>query len=169
MEAMEAIISRRSIRKYTPDSVTEGEIHELLAAAMSAPSSSNGQPWHFVTITDRQTLDEVPKFHPYSNMIKEAPLAVIVCGDLQLEKGRGVWVQDCSAATENLLVAAHAMGLGAVWLGVYPIEERINGIRKLLGLPAHVVPLCIIVVGHPAEKKPPSNRFNPERVHRNKW
>jgi nitroreductase len=169
MEAIEAIISRRSIRKYTPDSVTEGEIHELLAAAMSAPSSSNGQPWHFVTITDRQTLDEIPKFHPYSNMIKEAPLAVVVCGDLQLEKGKGVWVQDCSAATENLLVAAHAMGLGAVWLGLYPIEERINGIRKLLGLPAHVVPLCIIVVGHPAEKKPPSNRFNPERVHRNKW
>jgi nitroreductase len=169
MEAMEAIISRRSIRKYTPDSVTEGEIHELLAAAMSAPSSSNGQPWHFVTITDRQTLDEIPKFHPYSNMIKEAPLAVVVCGDLQLEKGKGVWVQDCSAATENLLVAAHAMGLGAVWLGVHPIEERINGVRKLLGLPAHVVPLCIIVVGHPAEKKPPSNRFNPERVHRNKW
>ena len=169
MEAMEAIISRRSIRKYTPDAVTEGEIHELLAAAMSAPSSSNGQPWHFVTITDRQTLDEIPKFHPYSNMIKEAPLAVVVCGDLQLEKGKGVWVQDCSAATENLLVAAHAMGLGAVWLGVHPIEERINGVRKLLGLPAHVVPLCIIVVGHPAEKKPPSNRFNPERVHHIKW
>ena len=169
MEAIEAIISRRSIRKYTPDSVTEGEIHELLAAAMSAPSSSNGQPWHFVTITDRQTLDEIPKFHPYSNMIKEAPLAVVVCGDLQLEKGKGVWVQDCSAATDYLLVASHAVGLGAGWLGVHPIEERINGVRKLLGLPAHVVPLCIIVVGHPAEKKPPSNRFNPERVHRNKW
>lgn len=169
MDAMEAILSRRSIRKYTTALISDGEIYELLKAAMSAPSSSNGQPWQFVVVTGRETLDDIPKFHPYSNMIKEAPLAIIICGDLQLEKGKGVWVQDCSAATENLLVAAHALGLGAVWLGVYPIEERINGVRKLLGLPAHIMPLCIIVVGHPAEKKPPSNRFNAERVHQNKW
>jgi nitroreductase len=169
MEAMEAILSRRSIRKYTGNLINDNEIQALLNAAMAAPSSSNGQPWHFVTITDRRPLDEIPKFHPYSNMIKEAPLAVVVCGDLQLEKGKGVWVQDCSAATENLLLAAHAMGLGAVWLGVYPIEERVNGLRAILALPSHIIPLCIIVVGHPAEKKPPANRFNPERVHQNKW
>jgi nitroreductase len=102
-------------------------------------------------------------------MVKNAPLAIVVCGDLQLERGKGIWVQDCSAATENLLIAANAMGLGAVWLGVYPMEERIAGVRKLLGLPENVIPLCIIVVGHPAETKLPANRFNLERVHRDKW
>ena len=96
-------------------------------------------------------------------------MAVFVCGDLQLEKGKGVWVQDCSAATENVLIAANARGLGAVWLGVYPIEERIIGSRKLLGLPDHIIPLSIVVIGYPAENKPPANRFNTDRVHRNKW
>jgi nitroreductase len=169
MDAMQAILSRRSIRKYTADPVTESVLHELLDAAMSAPSSANGQPWHFVTITDRKTLDAIPTFHQYSDMIREAPLAIVVCGDLRLERGKGIWVQDCSAATENLLIAANAKGMGAVWLGVYPMEERIAGVRKLLGLPDHVVPLCIVVVGHPAETKPPANRFNPERVHRETW
>jgi nitroreductase len=169
MEAMEAILTRRSIRKFKETPIDEKMLNELLEAAMSAPSSSNGQPWHFLVVTDRKILDEIPKFHPYSNMVKEAPAAVFVCGDLQLEKGKGVWVQDCSAATENLLIAANAKGLGAVWLGVYPIETRVTGSQKLLDLPDYVIPLCIIVVGFPAEKKPPANRFNPERVHRNKW
>ena len=169
MEAMEAILTRRSIRKYEARLVDESIQRELLDAAMNAPSSSNGQPWHFVIVTDRKTLDEIPNFHPYSKMVKEAPMAVFVCGDLQLEKRKGVWVQDCSAATENLLIAANARGLGAVWLGVYPIEERIIGTRRLLGLPDHIIPLCIVVMGYPAENKPPANRFNPDRVHRNKW
>ena len=167
MDAMKAILSRRSIRKYTPEPVDESILHDLVEAAMNAPSSANSQPWHFVVITDRKILDEIPKFHQYSSMIKEAPLAVVVCGDTLLS--RGAWVQDCSAATENLLIAANAKGLGAVWLGVYPIDERIAGIRKLLGLPENIMPLSIIVVGHPGETKPPANRFNAERVHRNKW
>jgi nitroreductase len=169
MDAIEAITTRRSIRKFTTEPVSEHTLHELLDAAMLAPSSSNGQPWHFVVITDRKVLDQIPKFHQYSGMLKEAPLAIVVCGDLKLEMGKGVWVQDCSAATENLLLAAHAVGLGAVWLGVYPIEERVSGVRMLLGLPADIIPLCIIAIGYPAETKPPANRFNPERVHRNKW
>ena len=167
MDAMKAILSRRSIRKYTPEPVDESVLHDLVEAAMNAPSSANSQPWHFVVITDRKILDEIPKFHQYSSMIKEAPLAVVVCGDTQLS--RGAWVQDCSAATENILIAANAKGLGAVWLGVYPIDERIAGIRKLLGMPENIMPLSIIVVGHPGETKPPANRFNAERVHRNKW
>jgi nitroreductase len=169
MDAMEAIFTRRSIRKYIPTPVAENTLHELLNAAMSAPSSSNGQPWHFVAVTDRKIIDEIPKFHPYSNMVKESPLVVFVCGDLQLEKGKGVWVQDCSAATENLLIAANAMGLGAVWLGVYPLEERVTGSRRLLGLPDNIVPLSIVVIGYPAEKKPPANRFKSERIHMEKW
>jgi nitroreductase len=169
MDTMEAILSRRSIRKYTTEPISEHTLHALLDAAMNAPSSANGQPWHFVIITDQKTLNEIPKFHQYSNMVKEAPMAIVICGDLKLEMGKGIWVQDCSAATENLLIAAHANGLGAVWLGVYPMEERVDGVRKLISLPDTIYPLCIIVVGHPAESKPPANRFNPERVHRDKW
>jgi nitroreductase len=169
MDTMEAILSRRSIRKYTTEPISEHTLHALLDAAMNAPSSANGQPWHFVIITDQKILNEIPKFHQYSNMVKEAPMAIVICGDLKLEMGKGIWVQDCSAATENLLIAAHANGLGAVWLGVYPMEERVDGVRKLINLPDHIMPLCIIVVGHPAESKPPGNRFNPERVHRDKW
>ncbi len=169
MEAMEAILTRRSIRKYLALPVTEEQVSDLLNAAMSAPSSSNGQPWHFVVIDDRRMLDEIPKFHPYSAMLKEAPLAVVVCGDTTLERSKGVWVQDCSAATENILLAARAIGLGSVWLGVFPIDERVAGVRKLLGLPDNIVPLNIIAIGQPGETKPPANRFNPERVHKNRW
>lgn len=166
---MQAILSRRSIRKYTAQPVAESDVHRLLEAGMNAPSSANGQPWHFVVITDRKTLDAVPSFHPYSGMIKEAPLALVVCGDAPPDRISGAWVQDCSAATENILVAANAIGLGAVWLGVHPIEERVAGVRRLLELPDGIRPLCIIVVGHPAESKPPANRFNPDRVHRDRW
>ena len=169
MEAIEAILSRRSIRKYTPAPVSEEELRIVLDAAMNAPSSSNGQPWHFVVIDDRTVLDEIPKFHQYSSMLKEAPMAIVVCGDTKLERTKGVWVQDCSAATENILLAARAMGLGTVWLGVFPIEERVGGLRRLLGLPDNIIPLSIIALGHPGETKPPANRFNAERVHRNKW
>ena len=169
MEAIEAILTRRSIRKYTPAPVSEEELHTVLDAAMNAPSSSNGQPWHFVVIDDRTVLDEIPKFHQYSSMLKEAPMAIVVCGDTKLERTKGVWVQDCSAATENILLAARAQGLGSVWLGVFPIEERVAGLRRLLGLPDNVIPLSIIAIGHPGETKPPANRFNAERVHKNKW
>ena len=169
MEAMDAILSRRSIRKYTAASISESMIDELLKAAMSAPSSGNQQPWHFVVVNDRSILDEIPKFHPYSQMLAEAPLAIVVCGDLRLEKNKGMWVQDCSAATENILIAAEAKGLGAVWLGVYPREGRIAGVRKLPALPEHIIPLCIVSVGYPAEEKPPANRYDPSRIHYNQW
>ena len=169
MEAMEAILSRRSIRRYTAEPVPKEVIIELLEAAMSAPSASNEQPWQFVIIDDRRILDEIPKFHPYAHMLKEASWTIAVCGDLNLEMMSGYWIQDCSAATQNILIAANARGLGAVWLGVYPHEERAKTVQKLLGLPEHVIPLCFISIGYPAEKKPPSNRYNASRVHHNQW
>ena len=169
MDAMEALLTRRRIRKYKATPIPESMTLELLDAAMNAPSSGNAQPWHFVIVNERKILDEIPAFHPYSDPVREAPLAIVVCADLHLEKNKGAWVQDCSAAIENLLIAANAKGLGAVWLGVYPFEERVTGVRKLLGLPDHVITLVIILVGYPAEKKPPANRFKMERVHRDKW
>ena len=168
---MDAVLSRRSIRKYTEQPVSEGATRELLEAAMSAPSAGNQQPWHFVVIEDRGILDEIPTFHPYSQMLREAPVAILVCGDERLEgEGkRGFWVQDCSAATENILIAANARGLGAVWLGIYPKEELVAKFRELLGLPDEVMPLSLIAIGHPAEQKPPAGRFDASRIHRNRW
>jgi nitroreductase len=169
MDALEAILSRRSIRKYKPTPIPENTVHELINAAMHAPSAGDKHPCHFVVVTSRKILDQIPSFHEYSNMVKEAPLAVFVCGDTQTENSSGMWIQDCSAATENLLIAANAKGLGSVWLGVYPLEGRINGCRKLLGLPDSVLPLCIVVIGHAGEHKPPVNRFNAGKLHWDKW
>ena len=169
MDAFDAILSRRSIRNYTEQPVSDELTNELLKAAMSAPSAGNEQPWHFVIINQREILDEIPNLHPYSQMLKQAPLAILVCGDATLEKYKGYWVQDCSAATENILLAAQAKGLGAVWLGVYPLEDRIAGLRKLLNIPDHVTPLALVSIGYPAEQKPRSNRFDASRIHNNGW
>ena len=169
MDAMDAILSRRSIRRYTRQSVSDETIKELLEAAMSAPSAGNEQPWHFVVIRERQILNEIPKYHPYSQMLKDAPLAIMVCGDEQLQKYQGYWVQDCSAATENLLIAVQAKGMGAVWLGVYPIEDRVAALRELLGIPDNVIPFSLISIGYPAEQKPRSDRYDDSRIHHNQW
>lgn len=169
MDAIEAILYRRSIRKYTNQPVSDELIKELLKAAMSAPSANNKQPWCFVVINERKVLNEIPKFHPYAGMIKEAPIAILVCGDLKLEDHEGYLALDCTAATENILIAVHAKGLGAVWLGIYPREERIADIRKLLSLPGNIIPIALIPVGYPAEQKPRENRYQDSAVHYNQW
>jgi nitroreductase len=166
---MDALFTRRSIRKYTNQPVSEVDLSYILKAAMAAPSAGDQQPWHFIVINKRDILDQVPDVHPHAAMIKDAPAAVLVCGDESLEVHQGYWVQDCSAATENLLIAAEARSLGAVWLGVYPRETRVEGLQRLLGLPAHVIPFALIPIGHPAEKHPPAQRFNTERVKYNHW
>jgi nitroreductase len=168
MEALEAILTRRSIRQYTSQSVTDDTVTELLKAAMSAPTAGN-EPWHFVVIRDRTTLNAVPKFHVHSQMLKQAQVAIAVCGDPAVETLKRRWLMDCAAATENILIAANALGLGACWVGIYPVEERIQALRELLGIPDHVVPLCVVSIGYPAEKKAPSTRFRPELVHNGKW
>jgi len=171
MEAMEAILSRRSIRKYTPDVVAEETIGRLLEAGMAAPSAGDERPWHFVVITDREMLAQIPEFHSLSRFVPKAALAVLVCADLALSKypPADYWVQDCSAATQNILLAAHAMGLGAVWLGVHPSEERIDGFRRLCRLPDSVAPFSLVSIGHPALRKEREHRFDPSRVHRERW
>ena len=168
-ELIQTIFARRSIRKYTSEAVPAGLVKELLAAAMSAPSASNLQPWHFVVVNERQQLDALTTVLPYGQMLKQATLAIVVCGDCQRQGTEGFWVQDCSAATQNILLAAHARGLGAVWLGVYPRAERVQDVSRLLGLPAHVIPLCVISIGYPAEHKGPANRYDEARVHYNQW
>jgi len=169
METIEGLFTRRSIRKYTDKDVSDEDIRTILKAAMYAPSAGNQQPWHFIVIRDRAILDKVPEVHPYSKMIQNAPVAILVCGDTSAEKYPGYWVQDCSAATENLLLAAHGLGLGAVWLGVYPRGERVEGISSLFGLPEKILPLALIPIGHPDESKPDPNRYNEGRIHHDKW
>jgi nitroreductase len=169
MDLFQAIRTRRSIRKFRPDPVPASHVQELLYAAMMAPSAGNQQPWQFVVITDRSKLDAIIPIHGYAAMAAHAPMAILVCGDLSLEKFAGFWIQDCSAAMQNLLLAAHAKGLGAVWCGVYPVEKRVEGFKSLFHLPEHVMPLGLAVMGWPAHTPESKSRFRPERVHDNVW
>jgi nitroreductase len=169
MDALEAIHTRRSIRKYLDRPVPEEMVQKLLAAAMQAPSARNEQPWQFVVIDDRAMLAGIPGFMPNAAMAVGARLAILVCGDLELEKSPGYWVVDCAAAVENMLLAAHALGLGAVWCGVYPREPRMAGLKRLMGLPENVVAHSLVVLGHPGEQVPAVDRYLPERVRRNRW
>jgi nitroreductase len=169
VETLETIQTRRSIRKYQEKHVPEELIQKLLAAAMQAPSARNQQPWQFVVIDNRDTLAKIPEFMPNAAMAAEAPLAILVCGDLSLEKSEGYWVVDCAAATQNMLLAAHALGLGAVWCGVYPRVTRMEGLRRSLGLPENVVAHSLVVLGYAAEQVQPQDRYRPERVRRNQW
>lgn len=165
--SIKTILSRRSIRKYTSEHVGEEDIKTLLEAAMAAPSASNRKPWHFVVVTERTKLDKLADSHRYGKMLYDAPLCVAVCGDPSASER--FWVQDCSAATENLLLAATALGLGAVWLGVHPSRERVADVRGILGIPEGVTPLNLVSIGHPAEEKEPRTQYDEQRVHREKW
>ncbi len=169
MDTLEAIHTRRSVRKYQDQPLPEALVRKLLAAAMMAPSARNAQPWQFVVIDDRELLAEYARNHPNAAMAKDAPLAVLVCGDVRLELSAGYWPVDCAAAVENLLLAAHALGLGAVWTGVYPREDRMATLRRLCGVPDDVMPHSLIVLGYPAEQPTTVQRFHPDRVHRNRW
>jgi nitroreductase len=166
---IEALIKRRSIRSYTGKDVDKSSIKTLLKSAMYAPSARDEQPWHFIVVDNRELMNRIMNVHPYASMLSEASVAIIVCGDEKLELSKGYWPVDCAAATQNLLLAAHSLGLGAVWLGVYPRKERQDGIRKIFSLPAHVHPFSLISVGYPAEEKDIPERYKEERIRWNRW
>ena len=169
MDVLSAIHGRRSIRKYTEDLVAASDVRDILAAAMAAPSAGNAQPWRFVVVDDRALLEAIPAFSQYAAMAAKAPLGILVCADLTSEKYPGYWVQDCSAAVQNILLAVYGKGLGAVWTGVHPMKDREDGFRRLLGLPDNVVPLGFIVIGHPAQELAPQDRYDEAKVHWNGW
>ncbi len=166
---MKNILDRRSIRKFTDEKIDKETVLELLKAAMAAPSAGNEQPWEFVIVDDANLLPEFTKYHPHANMITEASWGVLVCGDKNRDKLQGYLPQDLAAATLNILLAAHAKGLGGVWLGVYPREERVEAYRKIINAPENIVPFALIAIGHPAEDKKPSNRYDESRIHHNSW
>lgn len=168
---LQFIFSRRSVRKYENREIPADMFNDLFAAAMAAPSAVAKDPWHFLLVRDRQTLDKITEILPHGQMLRQAPAAVIVCGDINRTHANEVsyMLQDLSAAVENLLLAAAAFGLGSCWLGMHPRQERIHGIRALFSLPANIIPMCGIALGWPAENPAPRTRFNPERVHLEKW
>ena len=168
--AIENIMTRTSVRDYTDTPISEATIDTLLRAGMAAPTARNSQPWRFIVINERPTLDSLAQgnWRPAA----KAQAAIVVCGDLtnQLRvEGKDYWVQDCSAATENILLAAHAVGLGAVWCGCYPISERVELVRNLMAIPDSVVPLSVVMLGHPTGPQAPKDKYKPENVHYNKW
>lgn len=169
MEFLEGLFGRRSIRKFKAGSLSDEQIHTLLDAAMAAPSAGNAQPRHYVVVTERSRLDGISDWHPYAAMCREASLAVCVCGDPSLEKYPGYWVQDCAASVENLLLAAHGLGLGAVWLGVYPREDRVASAREYFQVPDSIFPMAVVAIGFPDEVKEPNHRFDTQRIHQNVW
>lgn len=173
--ALECILTRTSVRQYQPDrTISRDTVETLLRAAMSAPTAVNKQPWAFIALDDRAALDSLAQVLPYARMLTKAPLAIVTCGDLSKaidgeDADKGFWIQDVSAATENLLLAAHAMGLGAVWTGVYPDAERVKDVQERLDLPANVIPLAVVPVGYPTGPQKPKEKWDPANVHFNKW
>ena len=169
MELYEGIITRRSIRRFRSEPIKKEEVEGIVRAGMYAPSAVNCQPWHFIIVDDPGLFEKIMEVHPYSGMLREAQYAIMVCGDQQLEHAPGYWSVDCGAATQNILLAAHSKGIGTVWLGLHPREERKEGMRKLFNLPGHIEPFSLIALGYPDEKKEVPDRFKKERIHYNRW
>jgi nitroreductase len=165
-EIIDTIMSRRSIRQFTPEPVDRDTLILLLKAGMAAPTACNSQPWEFVVVTEPEMLDHIREKFLFARY--NAPAAIVVCGNVGIghnAAAREHWVQDCSAATENILIAAAGMGLGAVWIGVYPYPSKIKPLSQTLGIPDNVVPLSMVLVGHPAEVKEPRTQYDEHRVY----
>lgn len=169
--ALDCIMTRTSVREYTDKQVPDSIVETLLKAAMAAPTAMNKQPWQFVVVTDKAVREAIAQADQYIRA-KEAPLVIVACGDLAKEEegeGRDFWIQDVSAATENILLAAHAQGLGAVWCGIHPIKAREKAIADILGLPKDIVPLSAVCIGYPAHEHQPKDKWNPKAVHYDKY
>ncbi len=170
---IDAIMTRSSVRSYTQQVVEDEKVEIMLKAGMAAPTAGNKQPWEFIVINDRQILDSLPNVAGGMRMAPKAPLAIAVCGveAMTFPNIPDYWVQDCSAATENILLAAHAMGLGAVWCGAYPDggTGRVAKISEMLGLPEGVYALSVIIIGYPDSEPVVKDKWKPERVHYNKY
>jgi nitroreductase len=169
MDALEAIFNRRSIRQYTAAVITDATVETLLRAAMYAPSAVNKQPWHFIVFRDGEIKERIIAFHSSASMLREASAAILVCWDENLQHDTGYGPIDCAAATQNILLAAYSLGLGSVWVGIYPRIKRMESVHSLFKLPEHIKPFSIISLGYPAENKSTPMRFRKDRIHIEKW
>jgi nitroreductase len=170
-EPLKLILGRRSIRVFAPGEVEESAITQLLQAAMAAPSARAQDPWRFIVVRNRETRLAMANVLPYGRMLAGASLSIVVCGDLEAayDQQLSYMLQDCSAAIENLLLCAQGLGLGTCWVGLHPREERMRDVRKVLSIPAEIIPVAAIAIGQAGEAKKPRTRFNPESVHQEKW
>ena len=171
-QAINNILTRVSVREFTGEKISEAQIDTLLRAAMAAPSALNKQPWAFIVVTDDNVIAKLGEALPYSRCSNHPAVAFIPCGDLSKAiegEMANFWINDVSAATENLLLAAHAMGLGAVWTGLHPDMTRVKMVQDLMGLPEHIIPLCVVPVGVPAEQPEIKDKYKPENIHYNAW
>ena len=160
------IFSRRSIRQFTDQPVSEADITSLLEAGMAAPSAMNRRPWHLIAITDKQVIQEIAQSPPYGRTLPGAPLVIVVCGDPSVSSW---WLQDCTLATQNILVAAAGLGLGGVFLGCHDKPEREGPIRQALGIPDEIGMASVLCIGHPAEQKEARTQYDPAQAHRDRW
>jgi nitroreductase len=169
MDAINNIFSRRSIRRYRPDPVTPESIRTVIEAAMFAPSSADQEPWRFVVIEDKETIKTISVEHPYATFLTQCPVVILVCGATKDLHHGAFWTDDCAAATQNMLLAAHALGLGSIWIGIHPIEERMNMMRRLANLPEGVEPFALIPLGYAAETPEQPDRYHSEWIRSESW
>ena len=177
-EALNNILTRVSNRRFTDEPVSQEQINTLLHAAMAAPSAMDYDPWHFIIVQDVDLKRNLKASLPYVKMMNDSSTGIVVCGDIRLyerisqlegEDNTLYWVQDCSAASQNILLTAHSLGLAAVWTGIFPLQSRIKKLQELLQLPAHILPLNLIVVGHPAAPATHKDKWDPAKVHHDKY
>lgn len=169
MELFEAIYTRRSIRRYSKKKIENNLVDKIIYAGMYAPSAVNKQPWHFIVFSSKDTCNAIMQVHPNASALTQAAKAILICYDENLQHDEGYGPVDCSAAVQNMLLAAHALDLGACWIGIYPRIERMNNIHKIFSLPEHVKPFALISLGYPAETKATPDRIKPDRIRREHW
>lgn len=169
METIKAVMTRRSVRQFLKEKISDDVVEKLLRAAMSSPTAKNTQSWRFVVIDDERLLKKVATFHPHAKMAAEAPLGIVCCHDMSAEEIIEYGIQNVSAAIENMLIMARDMELGAVWIGLYPRKERVVEFRQMLALPEHILPISLVVFGHTDIKQAEVDRFDAEKIHYNGW
>jgi nitroreductase len=164
---IENILNRKSVRKYSDKKVEQEKIDEILKCAMAAPSAMNKQPWELLVVTDKEKLEKIAEIAPNASYAKNSQITIIVCGDKFVSDK--FWEQDCCAVTENILLAVEALGLGAVWCAVYPLDEKVLAVKNLFNLPENIIPLNIIPIGYPFSKEEPKQKYNAKKIHNNNW
>lgn len=169
MDVLDAIFTRRSIRKFTGEPINEDDLRTILKAGFQAPSAHNFQPRNFVVVRDKETIEKIAQFHNYGKMLPKAGCGIIVCGDKEKQPEPGFLIEDCSASIQNILLAAHGLGLGAVWCGVYSVTKLTESMSDVLGLPKNIIPVGMVVLGVKDEEKEPIDRYDESKVHFDKW
>ncbi|MDF2538706.1 MAG: nitroreductase [Herbinix sp.] len=169
MDVLEAIYTRRSVRRFTGEPVSDQDLEAVLKAGFHAPSAHNLQPWDFIVIKNKEKFEQIAKAHTYAKMLPKAEICILLCGDTNKQQMTGFLIEDCSAAMENMLLAAHGIGLGAVWCGLYPVTELTDAMRQICFIPDHIIPVGMMVLGHKGEEKKAAERYDTTKLHYEEW